>query len=183
MIFNPEGMKGTPPNFGPVAPGSRASRDVLRAAADSYFTGIEQNSGDIIPHTEDCIRIENGVQTILAPASNFGSSTAEQGLNLFEMGLHAQMSSGFFDYIPRIRSRRFPVIDEEQSIVLGLCCFDQPGTVTTVNVKDVGPITLPPMFRRPTSVGVFETFQVADGKIRTINAVFDFYQYGIRPGW
>jgi hypothetical protein len=183
MIFRPEGMRGTPPNFGPVAPASRASREHMRAAADSYFNGIEQNSGEIIPHAPDCVRVENGVQTVLAPASNFGSSTAEQGLNLFEMGLHDQMESGFFDYIPRVRSRRFPVIDEDQSVVLGMCCFDQPGTVTKVMVKDVGEIVLPPMFRRPTSVGVFETFQVADGKIRTINAVFDFYQYGIQPNW
>jgi hypothetical protein len=183
MIFRPEGMRGTPPKFGPVAPQSRASREELRAAANSYFNGIEQNSGEIIPHTPDCIRIENGVQTVLAPASNFGSSTAEQGLNLFEMSLRDQMESGFFDYIPRIRSRRFPVIDEEQSTVLGMCCFDQPGTVTKVMVRNVGEIVLPPMFRRPTSVGVFETFQVADGRIRTINAVFDFYQFGIQPNW
>lgn len=183
MIFKPEGMRGTPLHFGPVAPEARASREELHAAADSYFSGIEQNSGRIIPAREDCIRMENGVQTVLAPASNFGSSTAEQGLNLFEMSLYDQMESGFFDYIPRIRSRRFPVIDEEQSVVLGMCCFDQPGTITKVNVKNVGEIILPPMFRRPTSVGVFETFQVADGKIRTINAVFDFYQYGIQPNW
>lgn len=183
MIFNPQGMRGTPLHFGPVPPEARASREQLRAAADSYFTGIERNSGAIIPAREDCIRMENGVQTVLAPASNFGSSTAEQGLNLFEMGLYDQMESGFFDYIPRVRSRRFPVIDEEQSVVLGMCCFDQPGTLTRVNVRNVGEIVLPPMFRRPTSVGVFETFQVADGKIRTINAVFDFYQYGIQPNW
>lgn len=183
MIFKPEGMRGTPLHFGPVAPESRSSRAELQAAADSYFSGIELNSGEIIPAREDCIRMENGVQTVLAAASNFGSSTAEQGLNLFEMGLHDQMESGFFEYIPRIRSRRFPVIDEEQSTVLGMCCFDQPGTITKVTVKNVGEIVLPPMFRRPTSVGVFETFQLADGKIRTINAVFDFYQYGIQPGW
>jgi hypothetical protein len=183
MIFNPDGMRGTPIGFGPVAPGSRASRETLRAAANAYFDGIENNRGDIIPVEDSCIRMENGVQTVLAPASNFGSSTAAQGLNLFEMGLRDQMDSGFFDYIPRVRSRRFPVIDEEQGLVLGMCCFDQPGTVTTVEVKNVGPIILPPMFRRPTSVGVFETFQVADGKIRTINAVFDFYPYGIPMGW
>ena len=169
--------------FRELALNKNISREELHDAADSYFTGIERNSGSIIPAREDCIRMENGVQTVLAPASNFGSSTAEQGLNLFEMGLHDQMDSGFFDYIPRIRSRRFPVIDEEQSTVLGMCCFDQPGTITKVNVKNVGEIVLPPMFRRPTSVGVFETFQVADGKIRTINAVFDFYQYGIQPNW
>lgn len=183
MIFNPDGMLDTPIGFAPVEPQSRAARDTLVAAANAYFDGIEQNDGAIIPARDDCVRIENGVQTVLATASNFGSSTAAQGFNLFELGLKDQMSTGFFEYIPRVRSRRFPVIDEEQSTVLGLCCFDQPGTISTVNIRGKGAITLPPMFRRPTSVAVFEAFQVADGQIRSINAVFDFYQYGIRPNW
>lgn len=183
MIFDAEGMEALPPGFGAVEPGERSTRAGLEAAANAYFDGIEQSDGSIIPVRDDCVRIENGVRTVLADSSNFGSSTADQGFNLFAMGVAEQIATGFFDYIPRIRSRRFAVIDEEASTVLAVGIFDQPGTTATVQVKGFGEVTLPPMFRRPTSVFLFEAFQVAGGRIRAINAVLEFMPYGFQTGW
>ena len=183
LIFDPEGMKRPGPGFGAMDPSGRASRSELAATANAYFDGIEQDDGGIIPAREDCVRVENGVRTVLADASTFGSSTADQGLNLFTMGVREQIDTGFFAYIPRIRSRRFPVIDEEQSVVMAGVVFDQPGTMTRVTLKDGREIVLPPTFSRPGSVLVLEAFQVEAGRIRAINAVLDFCQYGIQPGW
>ena len=171
------------PGFGDVDPAGRASRAELVAAANAYFDGIEQDDGGIIPARAECVRVENGVRTVLADASTFGSSTADQGLNLFTMGVREQIDTGFFAYIPRIRSRRFPVIDEVQSVVMAGVVFDQPGTMTQVTLKDGREIVLPTMFGRPGSVLVLEAFQVESGRIRAINAVLDFCQYGIQPGW
>ena len=183
LIFDTEGMKRPGPGFGDVEPVGRASRSELVAAANAYFDGIEQDDGGIIPARDDCVRVENGVRTVLADASTFGSSTADQGLNLFTMGVREQIDTGFFAYIPRIRSRRFPVIDEVQSVVMAGVVFDQPGTMTRVMLKDGREIVLPPTFSRPGSVLVLEAFQVESGRIRAINAVLDFCQYGIQPGW
>jgi hypothetical protein len=173
LIFDPDGMKRPGPGFGDVDRAGRASRSELVAAANAYFDGIEQDEGGIIPARDDCVRVENGVRTVLADASTFGSSTADQGLNLFTMGVREQIDTGFFAYIPRIRSRRFPA-----AVV-----FDQPGTMTQVRLKDGREIALPPTFSRPGSVLVLEAFQVESGRIRAINAVLDFCQYGIQPGW
>lgn len=183
LIFDAEGMTRPGPGFGSVNPPGRASRAEMVAAAHAYFDGIEQDDGGIIPVREDCVRVENGVRTVLADASTFGSSTADQGLNLFTMGVSEQIDTGFFAYIPRIRSRRFPVIDEVQSVVLAGAVFDQPGTMTEVTLKDGREIVLPPLFRRPSSVLILEAFQVEAGRIRAIGAVLDFCQYGLQPGW
>jgi hypothetical protein len=183
LIFDAEGMKRPGPGFGAVDPPGRASRSELVANAHAYFDGIEQDDGGLIPVRDECVRVENGVRTVLADASTFGSNTADQGLNLFIMGVSEQINTGFFAYIPRIRSRRFPVIDEMQSVVMAGVVFDQPGTMTEVTLKDGREIVLPPLFRRPSSVLILEAFQVEAGRIRAINAVLDFCQYGIQPGW
>ena len=183
LIFDAAGMTRPGPGFGAVDLPGRASRAGLVAAAHAYFDGIERSDGGIIPVREDCVRVENGVRTVLADASTFGSSTADQGLNLFTMGVSAQIDTGFFAYIKRIRSRAFPVIDEVQSVVMASAVFDQPGTMTEVTLRDGRRIALPPSFRRPGSVLLLEAFQVEAGRIRAINAVLDFCQYGIKPGW
>jgi hypothetical protein len=127
--------------------------------------------------------MENGVQTVLARDTDFASSTAGQGFNLFKMGVAEQIGTGFFAFLPRIRDRRVAVIDEERSMALAVCVFDHPGKITEVNVKGFGPLKLPPLFCSPFSGLVSELFQVEDGRIRAICASIDFEPYGFKTGW
>jgi hypothetical protein len=181
-LFNPE-------NFAPqtlfrdIAPAARASRAELEQVPHLYFNGIERDDGSIIPVRGDCIRIENGVQTVLARDTDFASSTANQGFNLFEMGVAEQISTGFFAFLPRIRDRRIQLIDEERSMVLAICVFDHPGRLTSVNVKGFGPVKLPPQFCTPLSGLVAELFQVENGLIRAICATISMEPFGFKTGW
>ena len=181
-LFNPE-------NFAPktlfrdIAPAARASRAELEQVPHFYFNGIERDDGSIIPVRADCLRIENGVQTVLAKESDFASSTASQGFNLFAMGVAEQISTGFFAFLPRIRDRRIQLIDEERSMVLAICVFDHPGRLTEVNVKGFGPVKLPPQFATPLSGLVAELFQVENGLIRAICATISMEPYGFKTGW
>ncbi len=181
-LFNPE-------NFAPqtlfrdIAPSARATRAALGDAAHAYFNGIERDDGTIIPVRDDCLRIENGVQTVLAKDSDFASSTASQGFNLFEMGVAEQISTGFFAFLPRIRDRRIQLIDEARSMVLAICVFDHPGRLTRVDVKGFGPVDLPPQFCTPLTGLVAELFQVEDGLIRAICATITMEPYGMKTGW
>src|SRR5262249_17942223 len=151
-----------------ITPAHRAARDVLEQAPHKYFDGIEKDDGSIIPVRDDCLRLENGVQTVLAGESDFGSSTASQGFNLFKMGVAAQIDTGFFAFLPRIRDRRVAVIDEERSLAFAVCVFDHPGRLTSVDVRGFGELKLPPLFTSPFSGLVTELFQVEDGLIRAI---------------
>ena len=181
-LFNPQGFVRDA-LFHEIEPAKRAPRALLEQMPHRYFDGIERDDGSIIPVNDDCLRLENGVQTVLADETNFASSTASQGFNLFRMGVAAQISTGFFAFLPRIRDRRIAVIDEERSMALAICIFDHPGKVTTVNVKDFGELKLPPIFSTPFSGLVSELFQVENGRIRAINATIDFAPYGFRTGW
>jgi hypothetical protein len=182
-IFNPDAISGPSPFLKAVEPARRASRGQLIAAANAYFDALVSGDGDSIPVTPDCRRLENGVHTVLVDAIDFGSSTASQGLNLFEMNVVDQINTQFFTYvINRTRDRRF-VVDEEQSLVVGFAAWDEGGLHTSAEIRGRGRIDLPPMFTRPHTNLVSEAFQLEDGSIRAIHAVFDYFPYGMKTGW
>ncbi|HEX4113618.1 MAG TPA: hypothetical protein VH020_13880 [Stellaceae bacterium] len=178
-IFDPDGMRTTRLAFDSVAPPSqRASRQMLVAAADAYFDGIEQSDGDIIPAAENCARVENGVQTTLN--AEIGG---RPGFPLWGMPVAAQISTGYYAYIEAIRDRRYPVIDEEHGLIMGVVAFDHPATMKSVHVKGRGAIELPAFTQKPSTALIAELFQVRAGKITGIEAVLDFFPYGMKPGW
>jgi hypothetical protein len=182
-LFNPDGMTGPSPWLKQVEPGRRASRDQLIAAANAYFDALVSGDGDSIPVTADCRRMENGTHTVLVPPSDFGSSTAAQGFNLFEMGVAEQINTQFFTrVIDRTRDRRF-VVDEDQSLVVGFAAWDEGARHTWVEVRGHGRVDMPPLFMKPRTNLMSEAFQMEDGKIRAIHAVFGYFPYGIKTGW
>jgi hypothetical protein len=181
-LFNPEGMRG-PPLLKAIEPKRRASRRELVAAANAYFDALVSGDGDSIPVTADCRRLENGTHTVLVESTAFGSSLASQGLNLFEMGVAEQINTQFFTYvINRTRDRRF-VVDEEQSLVVGFAAWDEGARHTVAEVRGHGRVELRPPFNKPHTNLVSEAFQVEDGRIRAIHAIFDYFPYGMKTGW
>jgi hypothetical protein len=183
FLFNPAAMGNRSSIQRDAPPRGRRSRKDFISCANRYFDGIERDNGRIIPVHPQCTRIENGVQTVLSSNRDFTSSTASQGFNLFALGVADQIDTGFFEYIPRIRDRRFPIVDLSSGCVLAIVMFDQPGQLTRVNVKGHGEVDLPPLFKVPTSVLIAELFRVEDGQIRGIEAVLDFMPYGMPTGW
>jgi hypothetical protein len=183
ILFNPATMGGRSSTVSNALPVGRRARGESISCANRYFDGIEQDNGRIIPVDPHCVRSENGVQTVLTSNRDFASSTASQGFNLFGLGVADQIDTGFFEYIPRIRDRRFPIVDLATGCVLAIVVFDQPGVLTAVNVKGHGRLSLPALFQIPTSVLIAELFRVEDGQIRGIEAVLDFMPYGMKTGW
>jgi hypothetical protein len=157
-----------------VEPAARATRARLKAAADAYFDGVQDDDADLIPAAGDCLRIENGVQTVLNPAAEGLGSGSPLGEGI-GMGIKDQVRLLGFPAIERIRDRRYPVIDVERGLVLGLVFFDHPGPVRT------GPV--PPRFAAPNSYFIWELFKVSGGVIRHIEAIMAMFPYGMRPGW
>ena len=91
------------------------------------------------------------------------------------MGVREQVRLIGFPQIERIRDRRYPVIDVERGLVLGLVFFDHPGPVRTAPAQ--------PRFAAPNSYFIWELFQVSGGVIRHIEAIMAMFPYGMRPGW
>jgi hypothetical protein len=178
-IFDPAAMASRRAGFGGILPpAERTPPEHMIGAGNSYFDGIERGDGGIIPATDDCARVENGTQTTLNAAA-----AARQGTPLWGMDVCAQISTGYYGYIEAIRDRRWPIVDQECGQVLGIVCFDHPGNVKSVEVKGRGRVELPPFTQKPSTALIAELFQLRAGRITGIEAVLDFFPYGMKTGW
>jgi len=151
-----------------VPAADRLSREQLRALANGYFDGIEQHSAEHVSFHADCRRIENGVRTTDNPEAKLPRSCAS-GMQMFT-------------YIPTVRDRSFPVIDQEHNVVFAWGVFDMPGLATTALV-DGKTIELPPRVREPKSMRYAEAFKIVDGRLHTIEAFIRYEPLGARTGW
>jgi hypothetical protein len=139
--------------------------------ANTYFDAIEQQNGDIIALTDECVRIENGVRsTSNPPDPELDARQPWRTLNIRD-----QLNAKYFAYIGRIRDRRFPIVDEQRGVVLCHAMFDHPG-----NLEISGGVV---PFGYPCSALVFEAFKIEGGLISHVEALVTLFPYGMRTGW
>jgi hypothetical protein len=119
------------------------------AIANRYFDAIEQADGQVSPFHPQCNRRENGVQTTNNAARNFPLG-CEQGIDRLT-------------YIPRVRNRRFPVVDEERGLVWAFVMFDMPS--------------------QDRSMRLSELFKIVNGEIPEIEALMINTPLDATTGW
>ena len=158
-LVNPESLVANPPPERTVPKAARASREAMLAVANSYFDGLTTHDGSIIMHVEGCTRIENGTMMTgrgggpgagaaaggrgapAAPAPPGGSDCSSNLANL---------------NVSLVAARRYPIVDDEAGVVLGMVVFmRKPGTTTRRNL-------------------LTEWFFIDNNKIRTIYAAMYF---------
>ncbi|MEO6340354.1 MAG: hypothetical protein ABIO39_09975 [Caulobacteraceae bacterium] len=180
--------KGAPPPMfsEAIAAGQKANRQQLIDAADAYFNGIEQSSGDMIPFATTCNRIENGGQTTNltsldnAPYAGPGTDSWRSG---FLKTCREQINSGMFAYIPEARDRRYEVVDEEKGNILAFAIFAHPGDVKKAQLPGQPVVIMPPSATRPFDTYLAEAFHVRGGQIQQVEAVIYSGPYGMDSGW
>jgi hypothetical protein len=137
-FYDPEYLLAHAPAERVVPTSGRRTRGELVAIANSYFDGLSAHEGEIIVAHPGCVRIENGALTTQRPIPNGGETdcTAE----------------GAMANIYAVTARRYPVVDEEAQVVLGLALFQRkPGVDMRRNL-------------------LAEWFYVDAGKIRAVYA-------------
>jgi hypothetical protein len=150
----------------------RASRAQLVAAANAYFDGIEHQPGHV-PFAPGCNRIENGQLTTNNPTNSEG---------LPPLGCQEQFQAKLFTYVPRVRDRRFPVVDQARGLVVAQVVFDIPGSKTWI--RDGKEIPAPPAVANPRNNILNELFKVDHGEIKMIQAfMLPNEPYGTQTGW
>jgi hypothetical protein len=180
----------------------RATRAALIQTANNYLSAIERNDGkgryDFF--TTDCNRFQNGVQTTnrttpypappppppgrggAAAAPAIPEATLQVMAQLLSTGCEAQFRLGYFNYITRVRDRRFVAVDRERGVLTAIWAADQPsGKYATYKLADGREVTAGPM--KPETLAVVEIFKVESGKIRRIEAVQLTVPYGMITGW
>ena len=117
--FNVENFIANPPPAENIVPVSeRLSRTSLQGLAESYFDTISNHDSSLAYIQPDCYRIENGVLLTGRPLPE-GRTDGYEG--------RTNCSSGFQLggplNIAAVVARRYPVIDEEQQVIMGNVVF------------------------------------------------------------
>lgn len=141
-----------PPAERVVPKGEQLSREDMVAIANSYFDGLSAHDGTLILAHKGCIRIENGTLTTQRPEPGGGTSDCT--------------SNGAMRNIFAVTARRYPIVDEEAGVVLGLVLFERkPGVTMRRNLLS-------------------EWFSIEQGKIRSIYAAMYYPdQEALAPNW
>lgn len=151
----------------------RVPRARMIAIADGYFDTIQLNDGKLFTEfTDDCDRIENGLQT---------TNTEIADYPIARMGTADQFRLGQYIYDDRLRDRRFPLVDKEKGIVLAAGFIDHAGKVMDVTWTDGSRHTS--LFHFPHSFVLLELFKISGGKIAGVEAVFVTVPYNMVSPW
>jgi hypothetical protein len=170
-----------------VPPDQRTSRDILYRAANSYFDALEGDNGKIGAFADDCVRHENGYQTVnnpppggrMMPAPFMPTADTPRGREMLKFSMLTcaqQIDSKTFAYMKHIRPRRALIIDEQKGLVATFPLFVHDGT------RRGAPPDAPPGMLQ--NLVTMETFGIRGGLIHHVE-VFPFVTipYGLGNGW
>jgi hypothetical protein len=146
----------------PVPANRAADRDGLRRIADSYWTGLQESDGSLVPVGYRCDRYGNGkkvtnnLEILLSPDATV--HTVASCLN------HTRSAR------PIVRGRRFPVLDEALGLAVGFAMVD-------FHPAPAGP--------RPDNGSFYmaAVFKIVDSEIRSLDQFYEILPLGATSGW
>jgi hypothetical protein len=165
----------------------RTSREVLAYAANSYFDALEGDDGKIAAFADDCVRHENGYQTVnnpppggrMMPAPPLPNPDTPQGkeqLRFSMLTCAAQIDSKIFAYMKHIRPRHAIIVDQQKGVATIFCLFVHDGTRRGAKPDDPPGMLMNAM--------IVESFGIRGGKIHEVEAMpFVTIPYGLGDGW
>jgi hypothetical protein len=168
-----------------IPPAERMSRADLIRVANMYFSGLEKNDGKgEYPFTDDCVRIEGGMQTTGVPLREGQTRPDPKTATMYSAnwGCKEQFQSGLMHFVWRIRDRRYVAVDQERGIVFSFVFFDHAlGKDRTYQTPDGRTVTAGPI--QPNGWEIAELFKIEKGLIRRIEAIMVTPPYGMNSGW
>ena len=158
-----------------VPAAQHSPREQMIAIANGYFDTLQMNDGTLhAEFTDDCERIENGVQTT-NNAEAFGDYP------IAGLGCAEQFRKGHFRFDDRLRDRRFPLVDEDKGLVLAGGFIDHTGRLVDLTWTDGTKARS--VFHYPHSFVLLELFKIVEGKIAGVEAVFVTVPYTMVSAW
>ena len=162
----------------PVPPAKRRLPERMIAIADGYFNTLALNDGVLFTQfTPDCSRRENASWTASDPHPDPKASLSRYGMLTCERGF----ALGNYRWDDRTRERRYPLVDEEQGMVLTTVFIDHSGLLENYATTDGQ--TLQATQKSPNSLAIMELFKIQDGRIRHAEAAFFTAPYRLPNPW
>jgi hypothetical protein len=156
----------------------RLPRAELIKAANQYFEGIEQSTDKVVPFSDECTRMENGVLT--AGAAVHGLKPRS---DMELVPCRKQFELGAF-YTTSIAPRRYPIVDEERGLVMAVATLNVPATRTRLKLSDGTTKKASGWALSPFSGPLMEVFKIKGGRIHEIEAVMmPLLPYKAGDGW
>ncbi len=158
--------------------------EIMAAAANRYFDGMEKSSSAGVPLGPDCIRRDNGVRTTGNPALP-PPDPANPASRPFALGCAAQLDGGVFHGILRVR-RRILVVNKDRGLVMAVAMVDHgvqtpaPAPAPAKKKKKAKP-PAPPQTVSTELMGV--VFKMSDGRITRIEAIERPVANDMSLGW
>lgn len=122
-FFDPENLAAHPPPDAVLPKADRLSRASLMAIANTYFDGFSTPDSATVQSEVGCSRVENGFTVTGRPRRDNPDLKSDCSTNL----------TGF--NVQYVAARRFPVVDTEAGVVLGMGVFiRKPGVAQRRNV-------------------------------------------------
>ncbi|HEY0340960.1 MAG TPA: hypothetical protein VGC34_09160, partial [Steroidobacteraceae bacterium] len=159
-----------------VPPAQRRSREELMRIVNTYFSGIENNTGDKPPlFSSHCHRLEDGHPTSDVPVT---PGHEPSGIN---MTCAEDLALGNHRNDNRIRSRRVMAVDLEHQVVMTSVYFDHENdaSIRSYTLKNGKTVTVNET--SPSTLQAHETFSIDKEGISQVEAVFTSVTYGTRP--
>jgi hypothetical protein len=171
-----DGLEKSSPLWAQAVPAAkRVRRERMISVADGYFDTLQQNDGHLFTDfTNDCDRVENGLKTT--------NNATIPNYDIAKMGCADQFKLGQYVYDDRLRDRRFPLVDEEQGVVLAAGFMDHSGKIVDVTWTD-GKTKAKSVFFYPHSFVLIELFKIDGNAIKRVEAVFASMPYNMPSVW
>jgi len=170
------GVKPRPEYTQVVPVARRRSREDLMKIVNTYFTGIENNTGDKPPiFSAHCRRLENGRPTSDVPVA------PGKDLSGINMSCAKDLALGYHRNDNRIRSRRVMAVDLEHQVVMTSVYFDHENDAPARSYQLKNGKTVTVSDTSPSTLQAHETFSIDREGISQVEAVFTSVTYGTRP--
>lgn len=159
----------------------RDSRGRLLAISASYYDALDLNNGSLAPFADDCVRFENGGQSVrkAVPAGPSDDEFAPFGA----MGCAAQLDSQVMAYITSIDDRRVWIADEANGLVFGLSHFRHAMDKQEIPVFGVPGVKTRKLPYKPFDLPAVHVFKIWGGQIHEIEAIGFLAPYQAPTGW
>lgn len=159
----------------------RDSRGRLLAIGASYYDALDLNNGSLAPFADDCVRFENGGQSVRKPVPTGPSD--DDFAPFGAMSCAAQLDSQVMAYITSIDDRRVWIADEQNGLVFGLSHFRHAMDRQEIPVFGVPGVKTRKLPYKPFDLPAVHVFKIWGGKIHEIEAIGFLAPYNAPTGW